>query len=107
MQANNFLEFFPCNGIPVSETAMHIAIQAKGESFRNASNSFFDIQDKGFICTKFQSFTRFSSIFTCIFGTMIKNFQFDNNGSTASDQLHLVHSDMYCFPWTVLNNALL
>ena len=39
----------------------HIVIQPKGENFRNAPNSNFDLQDKCLICTKFQAFTTFSA----------------------------------------------
>ena len=68
MQANNFLEFFPFR-IPVFETAI-LAWKQKGENFRNAPSSIFDIQGESFICTKFEAFfTTFSLIVICIRGT--------------------------------------
>ena len=39
-----------------------LAYEQKVRIFRNASDSIFDLQDKSFICTKFQTFTTFSAI---------------------------------------------
>ena len=44
----------------------HIGIRTKAESFQNAPKANFDFYVISFICTNFESFTTFSSIFTRI-----------------------------------------
>ena len=58
MQAADFLELFPSSRrIPVFEAAI-LSYKQKVRIFETPSiqNSGFDLQDKSFICTKFQTF---------------------------------------------------
>ena len=70
MQANNFLELFSIQW-NTCVWSSHIGIQTKDENSQNAPNSIFDLQDKSFICTKFQAFTMFRADSTCIRGGAI------------------------------------
>ena len=64
----------------------HTGIKTQGQNFQNAPNSIFDPNDKSFICTKFQAFTTFSAILTCIRDTII----------TFVDKIILLNTSLDC-----------
>ena len=68
MQANNFLEFFPFSGIPVFEVA--ILAYKKVRIFEMLPIQCLVYKIKASICTKFQAFITFSTIFKCIRDTV-------------------------------------
>ena len=51
----------------------HVAIQTKGEDFRNAPKSILDLHDKSVTCNKFQAFTTFSAISRCVRKVMLSS----------------------------------
>ena len=54
--------------MPLSEAAI-IGVRTKAENFRNAPKPNFDLYIISFICTNFEAFTTFSTIFTRILCT--------------------------------------
>ena len=71
-----FFSFLFC-GLHLCFKQPYCHTNKKARDFRNSPKSILDQHDKSFICTKFQAFTTFSAISTCICGTIIRWFKFN------------------------------